>query len=89
MADLFTCSEGKVYTDFWRKPMKELIESHIDEFISHQRLKGYTKKVIQRKERELYSFARFIEKPFGSVTCEDIVRYLNESPFPASFNRKL
>jgi site-specific recombinase XerD len=69
--------------------MKELIESHIDEFISHERLKGYTKKVIQRKERELYSFALFVEKPFGSVTCEDIVRYLNESPFPASFNRKL
>ncbi|HNW27299.1 MAG TPA: tyrosine-type recombinase/integrase [Spirochaetota bacterium] len=69
--------------------MKELIESHIDAFISHEKLKGHTRKVVQRKERELYSFALFAGKPFGSVTCEDIIRYLSESPYPASFNRKL
>ncbi len=69
--------------------MEQTIESHIDAFISHDRLKGYTKKVVQRKERELYSFALFIGKPFGSVTSEDIIRYLKESPYPASFNRKL
>jgi site-specific recombinase XerD len=69
--------------------MEELIESHIDAFISHDRLKGYTKKVVQRKERELFAFARFIGKPFGAVTSEDITRYLKDSPYPASFNRKL
>lgn len=69
--------------------MEELIESHIDAFISHNRLKGYTKKVVQRKERELFAFARFVGKPLGSVTGEDILRYLKESPYPASFNRKL
>lgn len=69
--------------------MDELIESHIDAFISHDRLKGHTKKVVQRKEREIYSFARFVGKPLGSVIGEDILRYLKESPYPASFNRKL
>jgi len=69
--------------------MYQIIESQIQAFISHERLKGHTKKVVQRKERELYSFARFVGKPFGSVTGEDVIRFLHESPYQASFNRKL
>jgi site-specific recombinase XerD len=69
--------------------MYQIIESQIQAFISHERLKGLSKKVVQRKERELLAFARFVDKPLGSVTMDDIIRYLNESPYLASFNRKL